>query len=608
MSATVNTTSSASGSKLGPHDWKSWRKHLDSRTEPRRLSDLFEFSNESPLNWALPADLETDSVEPLVAHWNRSFSGKSASTKRSTKKSKKNKRATTTIVRELSWVDELESWLTSVSQSQPSSRFAYECLAWCHLLPQLANELPAAPWSELLEAMVEIAEGSQQLSALEHALPQTLLAGELGLTLSYLFPELESCQQLATSSAAALSTGLLELLDGEGLPHVSDIPVFRALIASWTRCEFMSVAIDADFFSREARGQFEWAVRQAISLTRKNHSQLFTPINQEDSWAVCCEAALQVAGDDVDWFLASQTILTSKQKSQHRNRYEHLGQGNLPAPAIHSTWSEFSVMRNNWRKSSHQLAIGHDQPIMSTELLQRGQTLWQGDWMTSITVDGDPVVFDDEWDVTCWFSDDDADYLELENNLGAHGRLQRQILLGRKDSFLFQADIILGAQTARIEYQASLPLTPETSFQAAEQTHEGVLTSEGHQALVLPLACPEWRTESSPGRLQQIDSTLNYRIDVSARNLYAPLFVDLSRSGSEKPYTWRRLTVAELLDIQSPEVAVGYRIQVGSRQWCLYRSLDPPTNRTFFGQNLTSEFIFGRFTRSGKLKELLEIE
>ena len=467
MSATINSTSSASGSELGPHDWKSWRKHLDSRTQPRRLSDLFEFSNDSPLNWALPADLETGSVEPLVAHWNRSFSEKSASTKRSSKKSKQ---ANTKTARTLSWVDELENWLTSASKSQPSSRFAYECLAWSHLLPQLANELPAAPWSELLEAMVEIAEGAQQLSASEHALPQTLLAGELGLTLSYLFPELESCQQLAAPSAAALSTGLLELLDGEGLPHVSDIPVFRALIASWTRCEHMSVAIDTDFFSREARGQFEWAVRQAISLTRKNQSQLFAPTNHEDSWAICCEAALQVAGDDVDWFLASQTILNSKQKSQHRERYEHLGQGDLPAPAIHSTWSEFSVMRSNWRKSAQQLAIGHDQPTMSTELTQRGQTLWQGDWTTSITIDGNPVAFDDEWDVTCWFSDDDADYLELENDLGNHGRLQRQILLGRKDPFLFQADVILGTQTARIEYQASLPLTPETSFQAAEQT------------------------------------------------------------------------------------------------------------------------------------------
>ena len=135
-----------------------------------------------------------------------------------------------------------------------------------------------------------------------------------------------------------------------------------------------------------------------------------------------------------------------------------------------------------------------------------------------------------------------------------------------------------------------------------------MLTSDTHQALVLPLACPEWRTEPSPGCLQQVDATLQYQLEVNARNLYAPLFIDLSRSGSEKAYTWRRLTIAELLEIQSPEVAVGYRIQVGSRQWCLYRSLDPPANRTFFGQNLTSEFIFGRFTRDGELREILEIE
>lgn len=605
MSATINSTSSTSHSQLGPHDWDSWREHLATRQRPHRLSELFTSSDNSPLNWALPADLEKSSVEPLVTHWNRSFSQKTPPTQAATKKAKQGK---SEPPKDLSWVDELESWLSSVAKSQTSDRFAYQCLAWCHLLPQLANQLPAAPWTELLETMVDIAEGSQQLSPFERPLQHTLLAGELGLTLVYLFPELESCQRLADSSDSALSTGLIELLDGEGLPHVSDLPVFRALIASWTRCELISAALDKDCFSRDARAQFEWAVRQAICLTRQDQSQLFTTATGAEAWDLCCEAALQAAGDEVDWILASQSILNSKQKSAHRHKYQHLDQKTLAAPVIHSAWSEFTVMRNSGRKSAHRLAIGYDQPTMSTELMQRGHTLWQGDWATSISIDGTPVAFDHEWDVTCWFSDDDGDYLELETDLGSDRRLQRQILLGRKDQFLFQADVILGNQASQIDYQTRLPLTSEASFQEADQTHEGVVASAGHNALVLPLACPEWRSESSPGRLQQIDGTLQYQIEVTARNLYAPLFIDLSRAGTEKPYTWRRLTVAELFDIQSPDVAVGYRIQVGSRQWCLYRSLDPATNRSFLGQNLTSEFIFGRFNRNGKLKEILEIE
>ena len=605
MSVTIKPTSSPTGSDLGPDDWNSWRKHLDSRQEPTRLADLYSFSADSPLTWTLPENLEATLVPALVTHWKPTFSDPGSPTKR---KKKKKKKAAAKIARDLSWVDELETWLTSVAKSKPSSCFAYECIAWSHLLPQLAHELPAAPWTELLDTLIEVAEGAQQLSALEDALPQALLAGELGLTLSYLFPELESCQKLEKPSATALSTGILELLDGEGLPHVSDLPVFRALIASWTRCDLMADALDSNFLSEKAREQFEWAIRQAIYLTRNDLGQLFASTSGDKSWPICCEGALKMAGDEVDWYLASQSILKAKQKSKHRDKYEHLESKDLPDPAIHSTWSEFTVMRNHWRKTANQLAIGHEKAIMATELLQRGTPLLQGDWVTSLTIDGTPVTLDDEWDVTCWYSDDDGDYLELENNLGDHGRLQRQILLGRDDSFLFQADVILRDQSAKIEYQTSLPLRPEVRFQAADKTHEGVLTSDTHQALVLPLACPEWRTEPSPGCLQQVDATLQYQLEVNARNLYAPLFIDLSRSGSEKAYTWRRLTIAELLEIQSPEVAVGYRIQVGSRQWCLYRSLDPPANRTFFGQNLTSEFIFGRFTRDGELREILEIE
>jgi len=606
MSATIKATAASADSRLGPDDWKSWRKHLDSRQEPRRLAELYSFSADSPLTWTLPEDVEGTLVPALVTHWNRSLSESTSPTKR--KKKKKKKKAAAKLAKDLSWVDELETWLTGVAKSEPTSCFAYECLAWSHLLPQLSHELPAAPWTELLDTLVEVATGAQQLSALEAALPQALLAGELGLTLSYLFPELESCQKLAKPAATALSNGILELLDGEGLPHLSDLPVFRALIACWTRCDFMADALDTSFMSDKARGQFEWAIRQAICLTRNDLGQLFASTAGDPSWSICCEAALQMGGDEIDWYLASRSTLKSKQKSKYRTKYQHLESKHLPGPAIHSTWSEFTVMRNHWRKTAHQVAVGHDKSTMTIELLQRGTPLLQGDWVTSLSIDGTPVTLDDEWDVTCWFSDDDGDYLELENNLGQHGRLQRQILLGRCDSFLFQADVILRDQPAKINYQTQLPLRPDVCFQAAAKTHEGVLTSETDQALVLPLACPEWRTEPSPGCLQQVDATLQYQLEANARNLYAPLFIDLSRSGSEKAYTWRRLTVAELLEIQSPEVAVGYRIQVGSRQWCLYRSLDPPANRTFFGQNLTSEFIFGRFTRDGELREILEIE
>ena len=87
-----------------------------------------------------------------------------------------------------------------------------------------------------------------------------------------------------------------------------------------------------------------------------------------------------------------------------------------------------------------------------------------------------------------------------------------------------------------------------------------------------------------------------------------PLFFDLRPRRLTKERTWRRLTVAQQLEIQSADVATGFRIQSGKDQWLVYRSLAPPGNRTLLGQNISSEFYAGRFLRTGEVDEFIEIE
>ena len=69
-----------------------------------------------------------------------------------------------------------------------------------------------------------------------------------------------------------------------------------------------------------------------------------------------------------------------------------------------------------------------------------------------------------------------------------------------------------------------------------------------------------------------------------------------------------QLTVAESMKVQPADVAVGYRVARGGRQWLIYRSLAPPKNRTLLGHNLSTELLVARFTREGEVKPLLEIE
>ena len=71
------------------------------------------------------------------------------------------------------------------------------------------------------------------------------------------------------------------------------------------------------------------------------------------------------------------------------------------------------------------------------------------------------------------------------------------------------------------------------------------------------------------------------------------------------PVTWRQLTVGEKLQIQKPDVAVGYRVQAGGDQWLFYRSLAAPASRTLLGQNVLHEFYAARFDMEGEADELL---
>ena len=96
---------------------------------------------------------------------------------------------------------------------------------------------------------------------------------------------------------------------------------------------------------------------------------------------------------------------------------------------------------------------------------------------------------------------------------------------------------------------------------------------------------------------------------MGGRTAVSPLWIDFSAKRFDKQRTWRQLTVAESLKSVSADVAVAYRMQSGKDQWVLYRSLDDPGNRTFLGQNYSSEQVVGRFDpETGTLDEFYEIE
>jgi hypothetical protein len=159
-----------------------------------------------------------------------------------------------------------------------------------------------------------------------------------------------------------------------------------------------------------------------------------------------------------------------------------------------------------------------------------------------------------------------------------------------------------------INYRGALPLCGGIAFRGAAASREGFLVGRKRRALVLPLALPEWRGDVRVGELAQTGAGLELFQGAEGCRLLAPLFIDLDRRRMTRRLTWRQLTVAASLAVQPHDVAVGYRVAIGKRQWLIYRSLARKASRTLLGHNLVSELLVARFDRSGEVEPLLEVE
>jgi len=281
----------------------------------------------------------------------------------------------------------------------------------------------------------------------------------------------------------------------------------------------------------------------------------------------------------------------------------------LPEPSLYSEWAQVAVLRTQWKPKAPRLTVAWADGKLCSELARDQHVLWSGECAPRVTVNGCPLPAPRSWEEVCWVTDDDVDYLELEGWCGADWRVQRQMLLARDDRFLLLADAVAGPTAGTLDYELALPLAPGVKLLSTAETTEVQLEAgERAQALVLPLAAPEWQRESRHRPLATQESDLVYRQQAQGAAMFAPLFIDLKPKRLTARLTWRQLTVAESRQIVRPDAAVGFRAQVGHEQWVFYRSLAEGGNRTVLGANVNEEFIAARFNTLGEWVRLLAVE
>lgn len=281
-----------------------------------------------------------------------------------------------------------------------------------------------------------------------------------------------------------------------------------------------------------------------------------------------------------------------------------------PAAAYHSEADQVSILRTDWCGDGVQVAVDWSSPEMRIEMFVGSREVLRGRIPPRVRAAGNHCEPIGSWEEVCWESNVDVDYLELEIALAGDVRLQRQIILTRRDGVLFVADAVLAPNTTKLNCETALPLVAGCDFTPAEETREAIALIGKQRLLLLPLALGEWRTESCSGDLTFEAGKIVLRQQAAAAEaLYAPLALVYDRKRAKRECTWRRLTVGENLRLVPPGEACGYRWQLGKEHWLAYRSLtEQRANRTVLGINLQTNFLLSRFTTAGESEPLIEID
>jgi hypothetical protein len=423
---------------------------------------------------------------------------------------------------------------------------------------------------------------------------------------------IEGADELSTRAEEILCEDLLESTDTEGTPSAELIDRLSFWLAPLIRSEDWARRFGTTVWDDEAEDRFELLMEAACSICRTDGrlalsngfrqnalgllsvgSRLTGGKKKSRSVRYLCEVEEQLSRPK------NGKVVKSSQPKLKRSAY----------PVRQSDWARLACLRNHWSFHADTLVIAHHEPLPKIDLTILGQPLFSGAWELDVKQNGRPIRIKADWECACWFSDPDADFLELSANFDGQMRIDRQILLSRKDHLLLLADVVSAKDGVPIEYESRLPIVSGTKCKADRMTRECTLKSGGVSARVFPLALPTERVHSAAGGSCLVDSNCLTLQQRGVGGLYAPLAIDWAPQRRTSYADWRTLTVTESGRILEPHAAAGHRIRTGDQQWLIYRNLkNTDEMRACLGHHTAHETVIGKIDSNGNVDPIVLVE
>lgn len=569
-----------------------WRRHILARRPP---------SHKIPTGlclWSLFDDTHPDPIWQLAR---QVFSTPQASGSRGTRSAIKSRQSMSATVTSL---------VTSLA-ARNESRSAVDALIAGEMLIAFDGSLaPSQTW----QLLSRLAAASQQVAATSHAeTPDQRLVrtGEVPWLAGLLLEPWREAKALRDLGRRAFGKDLIARTDSDGTPHAELLPRLALWLAPLLRATLWAEHFGDALWSDNDRRRLALLFERAIPLCRPDGKLALS-----NGLAIPALPMFEVAAKTFSLTGPAEKLLRTLKARPAVTLQKRNSGGVQTMPSNQSDWARFAVLRSDWSSHADCLAVSHHRPQPLLEITALGVPVIHGAWGWELQIGDARIEPADEWACSCWFSDPDADYLELQMSGPGALRIERQILLSRKEHFLLLADCVRGARSVSqpaeqqpIHLRMRLPLASGVVAEPMTATREIRLKAGKQPVRVFPLALADDRVQSTPHRCEIDQHAVVLHQLGQGNGLYAPLLFDWHPGRSRQPALWRTLTVAESGKVLGRDLAAGHRLQIGKDQLLIYRSLSPiKTARTVLGHHTWQESVIARWDAQGDVEPIVKVE
>ncbi len=417
------------------------------------------------------------------------------------------------------------------------------------------------------------------------------------------FENLKGSRSLLKETTALIRNCVEEATDNDGTPQAHWVPTLIDSLSSLGRIATFNTAMQQKLINKAFGKRLQGLFERACTYCARDYFSLSLGESTLDSYRLdAVGAAFQFDKKDG----IRRLIQTWQKENQSKAK---VGDWSLPEMVHQSDWSQHACMRSNWSSPVDLCLITHEGAMPRIDLVIADHPLLKGDWGHEIRLDGKSLKSNADWACTCWFADDEVNYMELVQEIDASTRVSRQIILLREEHQLVLNHVVVAEKAGEISSRTTLPIRRNWIGEADTTTRELALENAAQRVRIHPLSLPQEHVVKADGKLFLSEQELTFEQHSAGSRLISSIVLDWSPKHLEKPVEWGKLTVAQDGRIETTEQAAAFRFRVGRDQWLLYHSMtEPDVPRSVLGLHTSHETVLSKITSRGEIEPIIEVE